>query len=81
MAVQKELSEHREILLVDDFITRGATFAGAANKLKDAFPNSNIRAFAGIKTISIPKRFRKIYDPCMGQIRLSGGESYNDCVE
>lgn len=57
MAVQKELSEPDEILLIDDFITRGSTFIGAANRLRDAFPNANIRAFAGIKTITNPEKF------------------------
>ena len=81
MAVQKELSEPDEILLIDDFITRGSTFIGAANRLRDAFPNANIRAFAGIKTISRPEDFKKIYDPCIGKINLIGEDSYNDCVE
>ena len=81
MAVQKELSEPGEILLVDDFITRGSTFIGSANRLIDAFPNANIRAFAGIKTISRPENFRKIYDPCIGKINLVGKESFNDCIE
>ena len=81
MAVQKELSEPNEILLVDDFITRGSTFIGSANRLIDAFPNANIRAFAGIKTISRPENFRKIYDPCIGKINLVGKESFNDCIE
>ncbi len=81
MAVQKELSEPNEILLIDDFITRGSTFIGAANILKDAFPNANIRAFAGIKTISKPENFRKIYDPCIGKIKFDGVDSFNDCIE
>ena len=81
MAVQKELSEPDEILLIDDFITRGSTFIGAANRLKDAFPNANIHAFAGIKTITNPKKFRKIYDPCIGKINLVGVDSFNDCIE
>jgi len=81
MAVQKELSEPDEILLIDDFITRGSTFIGAANRLADTFPKANIRAFAGIKTISRPEKFRKIYDPCIGKINLVGEESFNDCIE
>ncbi len=81
MSVQKELSEPSEILLIDDFITRGATLIGAANRLADAFPKTKIRTFVGIKTISNPKNFRKIYDPCIGKINLIGEESYNDCIE
>lgn len=81
MAVQKELSEPDEILLIDDFMTRGTTFMGAANRLIDAFPNANIHAFAGIKTISNPENFKKIYDPCIGRINLVGEESYNNCMK
>lgn len=81
MAVQKELSEPDEILLIDDFITRGSTFVGAVNRLKDAFPNANIRVFAGIKTISKPKNFKKIYHPCIGKIDFNGKDSFNDCIE
>ena len=82
MAVQKVLFEPDEILLIDDFITRGATFIGAANKLRDAFPSANIRAFAGIKTISNSAEFKKIYHPCVGKINLrDDGESFNACIE
>ncbi len=81
MAVQKELSEPDEILLIDDFITRGSTFIGAANRLRDAFPNANIRAFAGIKTISRSEDFKKIYDPCIGKIEFDGVNSFNYCIE
>ena len=52
MAIQKILDEPKEILLVDDVITRGATLLGAANKLADAFPNARIRAFALMRTES-----------------------------
>ena len=81
MAVQKEFTEPDEILLIDDFITRGSTFMGAANRLKDAFPNANIRGFAGIRTISQSRDFRKIYHPCKGQISLFHEESYNECTD
>ncbi len=81
MAVQKELSEPDEILLIDDLITRGSTFVGAAIRLRDAFPNANIRAFAGIKTISKSENFKKIYHPCIGEINFNGENSFNDCIE
>jgi len=81
MSVQKELSEPDEILLIDDFITRGATSIGAANRLKDAYPNTNIRVLVIMKTISNPANFKKIYDPCIGKIEYANGECYNDCIE
>lgn len=64
------LSPPDEILLVDDIVTRGATLLGAANRLADAFPNTRIRAFAAMRTISNPNEFTKLYDPCVGTITL-----------
>lgn len=66
------LSEPEEILLIDDVITRGATLLGAASRLKEAFPQANIRGLAMVRTISQPDRFVKILDPCVGTIELSG---------
>jgi len=77
MSVQKSLSKPNEILLVDDVVTRGATLLGAANRLADAFPQSHIRAFAAMRTISNPNQFKKVYDPCIGTIDLTEyGDSF-----
>lgn len=70
MAVKETLDDPKEILLIDDVITRGATLLGAANKLVDAFPNARIHAFAFMRTISILDKFVKIFDPCKGKIIL-----------
>ena len=70
MAVQKRLSQPREIVLVDDIVTRGATLMGAANRLADVFPRTRIRAFAAMRTISDPDEFIKVYDPCVGTVTL-----------
>jgi len=70
MAVQGSLSKPDEILLVDDVVTRGATLLGAANRLADAFPQSHIRAFAAMRTISNPHEFENVYAPCVGTIDL-----------
>ncbi len=70
MSVQKRLSQPSEIVLVDDIVTRGATLLGAANRLADVFPQTRIRAFAAIRTISNPDEFSKVYDPCTGTITL-----------
>jgi len=70
MSVQKRLSQPGEIVLVDDIVTRGATLLGAANRLADVFPQTRIRAFAAIRTISNPDEFSKVYDPCTGTITL-----------
>jgi predicted amidophosphoribosyltransferase len=70
MSVQGSLSKPDEILLVDDVVTRGATLLGAANRLADAFPQSHIRAFAAMRTISNQNEFENVYAPCAGTIDL-----------
>lgn len=74
--VQKVFPEPEQILLVDDVITRGATLLGAANKLAEAFPKANIRAFAAMRTISSSEDFADTYDPCLGIIELRGEDAF-----
>jgi predicted amidophosphoribosyltransferase len=77
MGVQGSLSNSDEILLIDDVVTRGATLLGAANRLAQVFPQSRIRAFAAMRTISNPSEFEKVYNPCIGTIDLwESGDTY-----
>jgi phosphoribosylpyrophosphate synthetase len=70
------MHELGEILLIDDIVTRGATFLGAANRLIDALPHAHIRAFAIMRTISEPSAFVHIRDPRIGTIQLRNNEAY-----
>lgn len=70
LRVKKILSKPDEILLIDDVVTRGSTVMGAANILRDAFPETTIRAFAIMRTQSNPNRFNQLIDPCVGNIEL-----------
>lgn len=75
--IQKILSEEpKEILLVDDVITRGATMLGAANRLKAEYPKAHIRAFTAMRALSPPDFFSRIYDLRDGTIILSGQDTY-----
>lgn len=68
--VKNGLEEPKEILLIDDIITRGATLLGCASRLKEAFPNASIKAFVAVQSISNIKNFKKIEDPYVGYITL-----------
>jgi len=71
LAVQEKLIKpDRDILLIDDVVTRGATFLGSANRLANTFPNCPIRGFAIMRTMGYNTPFIKIEDPCMGHIFL-----------
>ena len=72
MKVKELLFQPKEIVLVDDIITRGATIMGGINKLVEAFPDTKIRAFAMMRTISNPKDFVDIRNPRTGTITMTG---------
>ncbi len=74
--VQKIFPDPEEILVIDDIVTRGATILGVANKLHDVFPRAHIRAFAAMRTISPPQILKAVYDPCNGEISLSGQDTF-----
>ncbi|RLI78631.1 hypothetical protein DRP04_09895 [Archaeoglobales archaeon] len=60
--------DSQKLLLVDDVVTRGHTFMGAAWRLKREFSNVEIKAFAAMRTISDKSKFKKYYDPVRGVI-------------
>ena len=53
------------IVMVDDVLTRGATFAGAAARLLEVFPNAAIRAFAVAHT---ERGMKQWMHPCIGRV-------------
>lgn len=55
------------IVLVDDVVTKGATFAGAAARLLEIDPDLDIRAFAIARTTSA---FSHLQVPCIGEIHV-----------
>lgn len=68
----------KEILLIDDVITRGATMIGCASRLKSLFHDVPIKAFAIIRTISNPDEFKKIEYPCIGNISHSRNGTFRE---
>lgn len=56
------------VLLVDDIVTRGHTFMGAAWRIKVAYPEAEIKAFAAMQTISDKSKFKRYFYPAKGTI-------------
>jgi hypothetical protein len=54
-----------KIVLVDDVVTRGATFAGAAARLAEIWPTIQIDAFAIART---GRLVTDVVEPCTGRI-------------
>lgn len=74
IAVESELSTPQEILIVDDVITSGSMLLACASQLRRTFPQTTIRAFALIRTMS-GMEIEKLVDPCVGMVRLHGERS------
>jgi hypothetical protein len=65
-----------KILLVDDVITKGRTFTAAAMRMREAFPDAEIRAFALVRTMGFVLDVPRLFDPCQGEIRWNGEDAY-----
>ena len=76
LSVQGALSDIRNIVLIDDVITRGATLVGAASKLTEAFPHARIRAFAAMRAMSPPDIFLNTLAPCCGWVTVNGDHTF-----
>lgn len=70
LALQTDFMPTPEIILVDDVVTSGAALLGSANRLLESYPDSLIRGFAAIRTISESSDFEKVTHPVVGSISL-----------
>jgi hypothetical protein len=76
MAMERSLIKPRRIVLIDDVVTRGATFLGAASRLQSEITDAEIRAFGLARAIT-DREIEAIRDPVVGTIELDeDGESW-----
>jgi len=66
----------RQVLLVDDVVTRGRTLLSAAMRLRDALPQIEVYAFALLRTDGLSPDIEQITAPLCGTIRLLGGDAF-----
>lgn len=76
LEVTNALALPSQVTLVDDVITRGAQFMGAAWALWKVRPDLQIRAFAVLRTISDPADFTEILAPTAGTISIRGDNAF-----
>jgi hypothetical protein len=65
----------RNVVLIDDVITRGRTLLAAAARVREAFPAAQIRAFALLRTMGTIHRVERLLEPCRGQITWVAGDA------
>ncbi len=64
------------ILLIDDVVTKGRTLLAAATRVREAFPETPIRAFTLLRTRGMVAELERLMDPCVGTIRWRGGDAH-----
>jgi hypothetical protein len=64
------------IVLIDDVVTKGRTLLAAASRVHEAFPFSDVRAFALVRTLGLCSGVQQLVDPCQGEIRWSHGDAH-----
>ena len=71
MKVERMLADPENVLLVDDLVTRGSTFLDAACRIAEMHPNTHIKAFAAMRTVSNVDDFVRVMNPCEETITLT----------
>lgn len=74
MAVDRVLVHPSRITVVDDVVTKGATLIAATSRVAEAFPETEVRAFALVRTMGRIEDVERIVDPCQGILAWDGHE-------
>jgi hypothetical protein len=73
MSVAAGLAPAGDLVVVDDFVTKGATLLASGSLVKAAFPTSTVSGFALVRTMGFVPEVDTVVEPCVGRIWLSAG--------
>jgi hypothetical protein len=65
----------RRVVIIDDVITKGRTLLAAAARVREALPDTQIRAFALLRTMGTISDLANLLEPCRGEIRWMRGDA------
>ena len=74
LAVSQALIQPSRITLIDDVVTRGRTLLAAATRISEAFPGTEVRALAIVRTMGFVSDLEKIVEPCVGLLSFKNGD-------
>jgi hypothetical protein len=64
------------VILIDDVITKGRTLLAAATRVRERFPEAQVRAFALLRTMGMIAGVEHLLEPCTGEIRWRAGDAH-----
>lgn len=75
LAIEDALISPRKIVLIDDVVTKGRTLLAAGTRVREAFPQAEIRAFALVRTMGLVPDVTNFLTPCVGSIVWRGEDA------
>jgi predicted amidophosphoribosyltransferase len=72
--VDAQLIVPARITIVDDVVTKGRTLFACAQKLRESYPNVDVRCFAIVRTMGLQPDVERIAEPCRGRIYWAGSD-------
>ncbi len=79
MVVESSLALSPRMTVVDDFVTKGNTLLAGASRVKEAFAEADVRAFALLRTLGFQPEIERVVEPCIGRIRRGyGGDAQRE---
>jgi predicted amidophosphoribosyltransferase len=77
--VKRDLVIPEKITLIDDVLTQGRTTLACAELLREAFPQTEVKIFAVLRTQGLQPDIEKLFDPAVGRITgFQSGKTYRD---
>lgn len=76
--VEDQLMPAGPLLIVDDVITKGRTLLAVASRLRQSYPEREIRGFAVIRYRGFVDEIDDRIDPCTGTITWSDGDAQRE---
>ena len=66
------LIQPKQVTVVDDVVTKGATLLACASLVKATMPAAEVRVFGLVRTRGLVPDIERIVDPCVGAITWNG---------
>ena len=78
LTLEPSLTAATRLVLIDDVVTKGRTLLAAAMRVRECFPNAEVRAFALVRTMGLVADVEQLLDPCQGEISWCGEDARRD---